>query len=129
MLLGIMTSGCLGKHETCPHCGGLGLDPDYLFLRECPVCDGDGEVGLFIEDEKAEDIISYIILIILIASLIGAIVEGIAKSTKSKSKGQKVPPVIIQQQVQREYYQKYCESCGRTIPIDSILCPYCGYTR
>ena len=38
------------------------------------------------------------------------------------------PPVIIQQPSQREVSQpdRRCPSCGRAIPFDANVCPYCG---
>ena len=52
----ISTSGCLGSHEVCPECAGAGRDPGTLYLTECEHCGGDGEVGLFMADEDAEDV-------------------------------------------------------------------------
>jgi len=38
------------------------------------------------------------------------------------------PPVIIQQPSQKEVSEpdRRCPSCGRAIPFDANVCPYCG---
>jgi hypothetical protein len=78
VLLTTFTSayGFLGQHRTCPRCGGTGRDPYTLFLTPCPMCDGDGKIGIFINDEKLEDFISYLLIIIIIVEAINASRKG-----------------------------------------------------
>ena len=67
-------SGFFGQHRTCPRCGGLGRDPATLFLTSCPTCGGDGEVGIFMDDEDLEDGLSFLFVgVIVIAVIIGVV--------------------------------------------------------
>ena len=91
----MLTSGCLGYHGICPHCEGLGLDPDYIFFTECPVCGGDGEVGLFINNEHTEDILSYIVVFLIGLGVTGVIIGSVLHSMKSNKTI--VQPVVMQQ--------------------------------
>ena len=76
----------LGLHRTCPRCGGWGRDPATLGLTRCPMCGGDGEVGIFMNDEYLEDILSFIGLIVVIISVIVGAIQAIEKG---RAKGQK----------------------------------------
>jgi hypothetical protein len=40
------------------------------------MCDGDGKIGIFINDEKLEDFISYLLIIIIIVEAINASRKG-----------------------------------------------------
>jgi len=81
LLLAILTTGCLGKDEDCEDCGGTGGDPNTLFLMQCTTCDGDGKVGMFIDDEDFEDNLSYVIVFLIGVSIIASAIE---KSRKKK---------------------------------------------
>lgn len=76
-------SGFLGQHHTCPRCGGVGRDPATLFLTLCPMCGGDGEVGIFMNDEDLEDTLSFlgvgVIVIAVIVGVAGAVIKGLRK--------------------------------------------------
>lgn len=70
ILLTMLLSGCLGSHQECPRCEGSGRDPGTFFFTECENCDGDGEVGLFMDDEGLEDILSFVFIMIIIVLII-----------------------------------------------------------
>ena len=67
----------------------------------------------------------------IITTVIGGIVAALASSSTSNASP---PSQVIHHYTQPspQYVQqsspsvKYCSSCGRSIPLDSLLCPYCG---
>ncbi len=143
LLLAIFFSGCLGQHNTCPECngsgecqecGGTGLALDWDLkcdtchgTGECQKCGGDGKVGQFMDDEGIEDILSFIVVIVLIVFIVAGI-AGAAKSQKPPVT-QQPPPVVIQQRPPQPLpeQKRNCVSCGRAIPFDAQICPYCSH--
>ena len=79
-------SGLFGQHETCPRCGGTGRDPGTIFLTPCPTCDGDGEVGIFMDDEDTEDLLSFLLVGVIVVVVIAAAVAALAKKPIPKVK-------------------------------------------
>ena len=73
--------GFFGQHRTCPRCNGLGRDPATLFLTSCPTCGGDGEVGIFMDDEDLEDGLSFLFVGVIVIVLIVGVVKGSKKPT------------------------------------------------
>lgn len=70
-------------------------------------------------------IIGVVLFIILIAYLLGG------KKTVVQTQQSAAPPVIIREtsKVEKEKAEKTerkCPDCGRNIPFDAKLCPYCG---
>ena len=63
----------------------------------------------------------------IVVAVIGGIVAALASSVSS-SPEQQVHQHYYQQPPppQQQPQQKYCQSCGRSIPSDGVLCPYCG---
>lgn len=113
----------LGIHKTCPRCDGTGRDPGTLLITSCPKCGGDGEVGLLMDDEGLEDMISFGLIAIIIVAVVGAILASAFKKPKTPPSQ---PTVIKPQPPQRAIAKgEYCKSCGRSIPPDSVFCPYC----
>lgn len=92
LLSGTLTSstyGFFGQHRICPRCHGLGRDPATLFLTSCPTCGGDGEVGIFMDDEDLEDGLSFlfvgVIVILMIAGVVTTskkLITGVKTETK-----------------------------------------------
>ena len=72
----------LGQHDTCPRCHGTGRDPGVLFLTSCPTCGGDGEVGLLMDDEDLEDVLSFAGLGVIVIAVIVGLVSASKHATK-----------------------------------------------
>jgi hypothetical protein len=110
------------KSISCTACGGDGTIDSI-----CTTCGGDGEVSgstwdddpydSYGEDTDWEPIlcISGIILVIVI-------IASVAYAATRKKNTNVPPPPPVQQNAS----QRYCAGCGRIIPPDSIMCPYCG---
>ena len=73
-------SAFFGQHRTCPRCAGIGRDPATLFLFPCPTCGGDGEVGIFMDDEDIEDFLSFL----LVGVIVVIVIVGVAVSVSRK---------------------------------------------
>lgn len=69
-------------------------------------------------------IIGFIFFILLIAYLLGGKKTVVHTYQSAPTK----PPVIIHKETPQEKSKsdRYCPSCGRVIPFDAKLCPYCG---
>jgi len=70
IFLTLLLTGCLGSHQECPRCEGSGRDPGTFFFTECENCGGDGEVGLFMDDEGLEDLLSFVFVFVIIVLII-----------------------------------------------------------
>ena len=106
-------SGFLGQHRTCPRCGGIGRDPATLFLTPCPTCGGDGEVGIFMDDEDLEDGLSFLLVGVIVIVVIVGVVAGVKSSLSMR----------------KEYSQKkniFCPYCGKENKPDAVFCVACG---
>jgi len=79
--------GFFGIHKTCPRCSGIGRDPATLFLTSCPTCGGDGEVGVFMNDENLEDGLSFLGVGVIIIAIVVSAVKGIVVVAKETAKG------------------------------------------
>ena len=102
----------------------------YIFPQE-----QDIYLGLATETIYPYREIGELLLILgIVVAVIGGIVAAVASSAST------LPPPS--QQVHQHYYQqpssqtqqpqtnsKYCQSCGRSIPVDGVLCPYCGVNQ
>lgn len=70
----------------------------------------------------------FIGLVIAVAGVIVYASAGVSTEQPSTQ-----PQIVIlqpqSQQPQSTLHTIYCENCGRSIPGDSNLCPYCGYKR
>ncbi|MEW5760152.1 MAG: zinc ribbon domain-containing protein [Candidatus Thermoplasmatota archaeon] len=122
----IFFSGCLGEHNTCPHCDGTGRNPETLGVTSCPKCGGDGKVGLFLNDEGSEDLLSFLVVGIL---LIVVIVEICLYASKQSREATLQPQTIIMQPPvhSQPTEKRFCVSCGRFILFDTQICPYCRH--
>lgn len=69
-------------------------------------------------------IVGIILFILIIAYLLG----GKKTVVHTYQSAPTAPPVIIHKETPREKPKsdRRCPSCGRTIPFDAKLCPYCG---
>ena len=72
-------SGFFGQHRTCPRCDGIGRDPATLFLTSCPTCGGDGEVGIFMDDEDIEDVLSFLFIGVIVIVVIAGVAVTVSK--------------------------------------------------
>jgi hypothetical protein len=133
----VFLSGCLGEHQTCHECGGVGSwessEEIVEFGGYCDRCDGDGEIGLFINDEETEDTLSIalVIIIIMIIVFIGMFLISYYKKPITPPSQQQYSQPYLQQQYPpppppQQSQIRLCNSCRREIPTDSRLCPYCG---
>lgn len=100
-------SGCLGNHETCSNCDGTGREVETLFLTECGTCGGDGEVGLFMNDEGTEDALSWILLLVIIIVVVVVIIIEVSKHSQPSQPSQPTQPT---QPTQPQYYPQQPES-------------------
>ena len=64
-----------------------------------------------------------------VISVIGIIVmiKGLIVKEETVQSQETPQTIIIQEETPQE--NRYCKSCGRAIPKDSIVCPYCGVER
>ena len=76
-------------------------------------------------------IIGLLVILVVIIAVIGVAVS--ASKRKQTPPPQQTyqqppppPPAPVQQTQQSTPQSKYCQSCGKSIPGDSLLCPYCG---
>lgn len=123
---------CLfGLHRTCPRCGGWGRDPATLGLTRCPMCSGDREVGIFMNDEHLEDSLSFIgLVIIIVSAILGAIIAEI----KPRQESRKESPLLREYESDVRKYFPNCPICGsREIEVnlipsgrDTLSCKDCG---
>jgi len=60
--------------------------------------------------------LSLIILVVLVIVVIVLILKWIFSSRQTVVVQKENPPVN----------ERYCTDCGRSIPMDAKLCPYCG---
>ena len=110
-----LVSALFGMHRTCPRCGGLGLDPANLFLTSCPTCGGDGEVGVFMDNEDVEDVTSFLLVGVIIILVIAG---GVASTKVTVSTQSQAPTASVG--------KKYCQYCGMKNESSALFCKGCG---
>jgi len=113
-------SGFFGQHRTCPRCQGIGRDPATLFLTACPTCGGDGEVGIFMDDEKLEDGLSFLFAGVIVIVVIAAVASGLSKGKEKH--------VIFENYAMKPKMEGkfFCRYCGAENLQDAIYCIKCG---
>ena len=121
-------SGFFGQHRTCPRCGGLGRDPATLFLTSCPTCGGDGEVGIFMDDEDLEDGLSFLFVGVIVIVVIAGVAGGLSKGRKSHEISEKLnyamkPKVMAKSKVEGKFF---CRYCGAENWKEAVYCIKCG---
>lgn len=112
--------GLFGKHKICPRCAGTGRDPGTLFLTACPMCGGDGEIGIFMNDEDLEDVVSYLSVVAVGIILIVGVVVGIRSvSQLAPSRSQPIEKETLEKTV-------FCAYCGTRNTEEAVYCKKCG---
>jgi len=86
----------------------------------------------FYRDTPAEQIIRFLLVLIIVISIIvyAGIVIALRGNIVNNSKNQNhsfIPPISLSLPSQYAFIKKsYCSQCGRLINYESKLCPYCG---
>ena len=70
-----------------------------------------------------------IILLLIIVIVVIVVIARVASTASHRSQTPRVMPPPPPPLVQQPPPPRYCQSCGRAIPGDSVLCPYCGSNR
>ncbi|MCX7914553.1 MAG: hypothetical protein N2511_08215 [Thermodesulfovibrionales bacterium] len=123
-------SGFFGQYRICPRCNGVGRDPATLFLTLCPKCGGDGIVGIFMDDEDLEDVLSFFGAGLFLTIVAVGITWAVVKSSRNLHQllGFKEYEADV-----RGYFPN-CPICGsREIKVnlipegrDTLSCSNCG---
>jgi len=92
---------------------------------------GDNSGGDGGSDDVSIDWMPIILLLIVVIIAI-VVIAGVASSAGKKNQASVPPPPVYTQSAQQTQHQqpqqKYCSNCGRSIPPESLMCPYCGGT-
>jgi len=133
MLLTAVLSGCITETKECSacdgtgkcnRCGGTGWAIDWDLECDncdgtgiCPVCDGTGYIETGIGGKDASSAI-YVIIIIFVFIVCILLLIGLARAVTRKK-------IVIHPPAQPSQKRR-CPDCGRVIPEDAKVCPYCG---
>ena len=104
--------GLFGVHDTCTRCAGTGRDPGTIFLTPCPSCGGDGEVGILMDDEDTEDLLSFL----FVGGIVILVIVGVVVTRPKKTAMKEIPPTET----------IYCSYCGTENVKDAVFCKKCG---
>jgi len=123
------------KHNTIIHeSGSYYLISDNTEVGTDPTSNINDDVANIIYSitYESDTIIFIMITIIIIVIICFSLIFLLTKKKKAKTKQQSLPnerPYQPQnQQLSQQQSQiRYCLSCKKQIPIDSKLCPYCGF--